>query len=187
MSAIEYNDLLYEISERLGELNVLDRLLFMCRGNLASGSEDRIQDVLSLFQELEQRKYLGTDHLEVVKDLLKRLKEWHILRKVQKFESKRKEYLGLLEQVIRVLDELNEMKRLMSICRRKLSEESVGNIHDVRSLFKVLENYNCLGVDSLSILKEILIELEKGGILKEVEEFEKRRCEDDEFESRKGN
>ena len=50
MSDIEYNDLLFEVSRRLDELNVLDRWLFIFRGKLASGSEDIIQDALSSFK-----------------------------------------------------------------------------------------------------------------------------------------
>lgn len=193
MSVIEYSDLLFEISQRLEELNVLDRLLFMCRGMLASGSEDNIQDVLSLFKELEEQNNLGTDRLEVMKVILKRFKEWSFFGKVKEFESKRKRYNGLLEQIIRMLDELNDVERLIAMCRGKISQESEGQIRDVRSLFKELENQNNLGYHRLDILKGILIETEKNDLLKEVEEFEERRNQEDElkrkedeFERRKG-
>ena len=186
MSEIEYNDLLFEISERLEEMNVRERLLFMCRGKLASGSEDRIQDVLSLLKELEERNYLGTDRLGIIKDLLKRVKEWALFGRVKKFESKRKEYVGLVEQIIRVLDELNDLERMISMCRGKISEESEGNISDVRSLFKELENNSCLGIDCLGVVQEILTQTEQNDLLKKVEEFEERRHREDEFERRKG-
>ena len=186
MSEVEYNNLIFVISRRLQELNVLEQLLFMCRGKLANYSDDNIQDVLSLFKKLEEQNYLGTDRLEVIKDLLKGVEEWPLLEKVKKFESKRKEYLSLLEQIIRALDQLNDLERLITMCRGKMPEANEGNIHDVRSLFKVLENHSCLGVNRMGIVKEILIEIEKEDLLKEVEEFEKRIDEDEEFERRKG-
>ena len=182
MSAIEYSDLLFEISERLDELNVLRRLLFMCRGKLASGSEDNIQDALSLFKELEEQNKLGADRLEVMKELLKRFKEWSLFGKVRKFESKRKKYNDLLEPIVRALDELDDVERLVMMCRGRISEESEGQIQDVRSLFKELESQNNLGYDRLDILKGILNEVEKNNLVKQVEEFEERRNQEDELE-----
>ena len=186
MSAIEYNDLLFEISQRLEQLNVLDRLLFMCRGKLASGSEDNIQDVLSLFKELEEQNNLGIDRMEVIKGLLKSFNEWSFFGKVHEFESKRRKYSGLLEQIILALDELNELERLIGMCRGNISQESEGQIQDVRSLFKELESQNNLEYDRLDILKGILIETEKNDLLRELEEFDERRNQEDEFERRKG-
>ena len=83
MSSVEYNNLLFEISQRLEELNVLDRLPFMCRGKLSSGSEDNIQDVLSLFKELEEQNNLGINRMEVIKGLLKSFKEWSFLEELE--------------------------------------------------------------------------------------------------------
>lgn len=186
MSAIEYNNLLFEISQRLDELNVLDRLLFMCRGKLAPGSEGNTQNVLSLFKELEEQNHLGTDRLEVMKELLKGVREWSLFGKVKKYESTRKEYKDLLDQIIRVLDELNDVQRLVAMCKGKIPEESDGQIQDVRSLFKELENQSNLGIYRLDILKAILIDLEQNDLLKEVEEFEELRNKEDEFERRKG-
>ena len=75
MSAIEYNNLLFEISQRLDELNVLDRLRFMFRGKLTAGSEGIILDALSLFQELEEQNILGADSLDEMKELLNGVEE----------------------------------------------------------------------------------------------------------------
>ena len=186
MSEIEYNNLVFEVSNSLEELNLREQLLFLCRGKLAAGSEDSIQDVLSLFEELEQRNHLGPNRLGVMKDLLKRVKEWGLLGKVKKFESKRKEYLGLLEQIIPVLDDLNDLERLISICRVEIPEAIEGNINNVRSLFKELENHSCLGIDCLDILKEILTQTEQSDLLEEVDKFQERRNREDEFETRKG-
>ena len=186
MSAIEYSYLLVEISEKLDEVSPIHRLLFTCRTYLTSGSEGNIQDTLSLFKELEEQQNLGIDNLVVIKELLKGVREWSLFGKVERFENKQKEYNALLEEIIRVLDELNELEWLVSVCRGKLSEESEGLIEDVRSLFKELENQNILGLDRLDILKEILTETEKKDLLKKVEEFEERRNKEDEFERKKG-
>ena len=181
MSTIEYNNLLFEISQRLDELNVRDRLLFMCRGKLASGSEG-IQDVLSLLKELEEKDYLGIDRLKILKEILKSVREWSLFGKLKNFERKRKEYSRLLDEIIRVLDELNDLERLMSICRGKIPEGSEGSIQDVRRLVKELENQDHLGIDQFDILKEILTETEKEDLLKKVNEFEKRRNDEEELE-----
>ena len=186
MSAIEYSYLLVEVSEKLDEVSPIHRLLFTCRTYLTTGSEGNIQDTLSLFKELEEQQNLGIDNLVVIKELLKGVREWSLFGKVKRFENKRKEYNALLEEIIRLLDELNDLERLVSVCRGKLSEESEGLIEDVRSLFKELENQNIQGLDRLDILKDILTETEKKDLLKKVEEFEERRNKEDEFERKKG-
>ena len=190
MSDIDYNNLLFEISESLDELNLHERLLFLCRGKLASGIRredvDSIQDSLALFKVLEERNHLGPNRLGVMKNILKGVKKWSLLGKVKKFESKRKEYLDLLEQIIPALDELNDLERLISICRAEIPEANEGNIHNVRSLFKELEIQSCLGIDYLDILKEILTQTGQSDLLKEVERFEEQRNREDEFETRKG-
>lgn len=186
MSAIEYNNLLFEISQRLDQPNVRDRLLFMCRGKLAPGSEVNIQNVLSLFKELEEQEHLGADRLEVMKELLRGTREWLLLTQVKEFESKRKEYKDLLDRIIRVLDELNNVERLNVICRGTIPEESDGQILDVRSLFKELENQNNLGIGRLDIVKVILTETEQNDLLMEVKDFEDRINNEDESKRRKG-
>ena len=186
MSKIEYNNILFQISRRLEELDVRRQLLAMCRGKIASRSEDNMQDVFSLFEELEEKGFLGPDNLEMVKELLEGVEEWHLFGKVENCESRRKEYMDFLEPIIRALDEINDLERLLSMCRGKIPEESQGNINDTRSLFDVLEDNNWLGINRLGILKEILTELEKEDLVKELEEFEKRRLEDKKSKSRKG-
>ena len=186
MSAVEYNSLIFEISQRLDELNVGRKLIVMCRGKVAPRSEGNMQDAFSLFVELEGKEFLGPDNLDVLKDLLKGVKEWALLEEAEKFESKRKEYDVLLKKIIRVLDELNDVERLISICREKIPPERRGNIPDVRSLFKELENNKCLGINRLGILKEILAQTEKSDLLTTVKDFEERRTREDKFERRKG-
>ena len=186
MSTVEYNCLIYEIRERLDELNVGKKLIFMCRGKVAPRSEENMQDASSLITELEEKESLGPDNLDLLKDLLKGVKEWALLEEVEKFESKRTEYDILLNQIIRALDELNDLERLVSICGRKIPGERQGNIRDVRSLFEELENNHCLGINRLDILKEILAQTEKNDLLMAVKEFEERRTRKDKFERRIG-
>ena len=116
-----------------------------------------------------------------MKELLKGVGEWSLNEKVEKFERKRREYNRLLKQIILVLEEPNDVERLVAICRGKITEESEGRIQDVRSLFKELENQGILGIYRLGILKEILTETENHDLLKEVEEFEERRKQEDEL------
>ena len=186
MSAVEYNSLLFEISQRLDELNVGRKLLVMCRGKVAPRSEETMQDIFPLFVELEQNGFLGPDKLEVLKDLLKGVKEWSLFGNVKAFEAKRKEYNGLLEKIILVLDELDCFEDLVAICSDRIPEEKQGSIQDVRSLFKELENNESLRIDRLEVLKEILTQKKKSDLLQDVEEFQERRNKEDEFEWRKG-
>ena len=185
MPGIEYNNLLYQISKRLDELDVGEQLLFLCRGKVTARSEENIQ-ARSLFEELEQKGFLSPDHLVLLKGMLKGVNEWALFDEVETFETKRKEYNNLLEKIVRVLDELNELERLVSICGEKITEESQGKVQEVRSLFKELESNDWLGIDCLDILKEILTQTEKSDLLKEVEEFEQRRSRENKFRKRKG-
>ena len=102
------------------------------------------------------------------------------------FEIKRKEYSGLLERIILVLDELDCLEELSAIYSDRIREEKHSSIQDIRSLFKELEDNDSLGFDQLEILKEILTRKEKTDLLQEVEEFEERKNQEDEFEWRKG-
>ena len=184
MSAIEYNDLLRQISRRLDHRNAGQQLLVICRGKLAARNEESIP-TLSLFLELEEEGFLSPDHLTILKTILRGVKEWTFLEKVETFEQKRKEY-NLFKQITRELDELNDVERLISICKGNITEERRASIHDVRSLFKELESKDLFGIDRLEILKEILTQTGKTDLLKEVEEFEQRQSRGSKFERRKG-
>ena len=183
MSATEYNNLLYAICRKLDELNALDQLLSMCRGKLAPGSEGNIRNTRSLCDKLEENNKLGIDRLQLMKRLLRGVEDWVLLEKVEKFECKRKEYKALLEKVISSLDALNDLERLIAICRGSVRE---GNIEDVRSLFRELEDQENLEIDYLDVVKNILAETESNELLKELEEFEERRNREDKSEARKG-
>lgn len=122
----------------------------------------------------------------MMKEVLKELKEWSLLKKVKKFESKRKEYKALMEKIRCALDELNDLERLITICKGKISEEKEGNIQDVRSLFTLLEDEEILGISCLHILKEILENTEQNDLLHKVQEFEDRINREERFESQTG-
>ena len=89
--------------------------------------------------------------------------------------NKTEEYNNLLEHIIRVLDERNDLERLTSICRGKITEERRASIQDVRSLFRELETNHWIGIDFMDVLKDILIQTANTDLLEEVRRFE-RRC-----------
>ena len=73
MFEIEYRDLLFEISSKIG-VNQLERLVFMCRKQITKGNERTIQNTLELFEKLEKWDKLGINRLETLKKILKQLK-----------------------------------------------------------------------------------------------------------------
>ena len=187
MSYEEYNGLLSKISRRLDQLDQHEHLLFVCRGRVASRPED-IPDALSLFRELEEHNNLAIDRVELLKELLKGFGERSLFQKVRRFEYKRKEYKELLEQISRALDESNQLQQLIAICtEREALEENERNTQIVRILFKKLERRGLFEFGRLDFLKEILSEIERQDLVKKVQDFEKRRLDEDEFERRKGN
>lgn len=89
MSEYEYNGLLFDISEKL-DVNKLPRLLFICRKDIAEGSEEYIRDVRTLFKELEKQNRIGIDRLENLKEILTQMKKPSLRKKVEEFEIRRK-------------------------------------------------------------------------------------------------
>lgn len=187
MSVVEYRNLLFEVSEELCWFE-RERFLFICRIFLPDGCENDIPDALSLLIKLEEGNHLGIDYLDVLKDLLKMRAKWNTLQIVENFEIKRRKYKVLLKHVSRVLDECNQLERLISICEGNLPygrEIRKADIKDVYTLFTKLEECNSLGFGRLDIVKTIVIELEKPDLLKLVEEFEKKRGEEEHAEREK--
>ena len=182
MSVVEYRNLLFEVSEKIDWLTERRRLLYICKIFLPDGSENIIQDALSLLNKLEEENHLGIDHLEVLKDLLKRRAKWNLLEIVEYFEIRRREYKDLLEQVGRELDDCNQLQRLISFCEGKIAPDREADIRDVCTLFTELEECNSLGIGRLEILKTMAIEMEKPDLLKQVEEFEKKRKQEEDVE-----
>ena len=187
MSYVEYNQLLFEISQQLDLLNQHEQLLFMCRGRVASRPEN-IPDALSLFQELEEQNNLAIDKVDLLKELLKGVEERPLFEKVEKFEYKRKDYKELLEQISRALDESNQLQQLIAVCtEREALEENERNTQIVRILFEKLERRGLFEFGRLDFLKGILSGIERQDLVKKVQDFEKRRIDEDKFERRKGN
>ena len=190
MSLSPYRYICYRIpqykvqSERINWITERRRLLYICKAYLPDGCENDIQDVLSLLDKLEEEDQLGIDSLELLKDLLNEIDEWSLLQMAKKFENKRKEYKSLLEQCGRVLGECNQLERLISVCYGKISHDRQARITDVFTLFTELEKQNNLGIKRLEILKTMAAEMEKPNLLKRVEEFEKRREQEEEAERR---
>ena len=97
---------------------------------------------------------------------------------------KRKDNRQLLEQISHVLEESNELQRLILICRRKnlVAHEREQHIKNVNALFTELEQQHDLGIEDLTILKTIAIEVETPDLCRLVEEFEKRRKQEEDAE-----
>ncbi|CAH3014104.1 unnamed protein product [Porites evermanni] len=174
MSAIEYRNLLYEISQEVNWLSESQRLLFICEGFIGGGSEHRIRDVLSLFKELQEQKNLGIDNLQLPKEIVKGIGKWNLLERIKKFEIKREEFRALLETVSRVLAESGHLERLVAICKGRIAEERENTIENARALLTELENNNALAVGQVGILKTLVGE-DRPDLLQQVEEFERKR------------
>ena len=181
MSTIEYRNLLYETSHEINWLSKGQRLLFSCKGLIAVGSETNIQHALTLFERLEEEGNLGINRLEVLKDLLKGIGKWNLLERIEKFEIKRQDFDRLLDHISRALDESGHLERLVLICKGSIAEDRESNITDARTLLKELEKSNNLTIGRLEILK-ILIGADKPYLLQQIEEFEKKRKQEDDAE-----
>ena len=182
MSFVEYSNLLYQISEEIDWETKLGRLMFIINRSLPDDYRDDITDVISLLTKMEEKNLLGIDRLGVLKDLLKGIEKYDLKRKVEKFEIQRKDYKQLLEQIGCALDE-KELQQLISICRRQNlithERERDGNIINVNALFTELEQHNNLGID---ILKTMINELKKPDLYRLIEEFERKRKQEEDAE-----
>lgn len=176
MSEIEYRALCIRVSRGIDWQTEGETLLSLCKGRLiAEGSENLIGNAADLLEQLEGQNKLGIDHLEVLKELLGAIEKWALVDNIDIFEINRKNYLSMLEKVILKLDELNCLEQLIRICTPYLEEGRVGGIESIRVLFKKLESNDRLGPANLEILKKILKEMREEELLREVEEFEKKR------------
>ena len=176
MSEIEYRALCIRVSRGIDWQTEGETLLSLCKGRLiAEGSENLIGNAADLLEQLEGQNKLGIDHLAVLKELLRAIEKWALVDNIDIFEINRKNYLSMLEKVILKLDELNCLEQLIRICTPYLEEGSVGGIESIRVLFKKLESNDRLGPANLEILKKILKEMREEELLREVEEFEKKR------------
>jgi len=179
MSIIEYRVLRANVCKGINWAEEGETILSLCEGLITEGSENNIQNVASLFKELERQNNVGIDRLNLLKSVLKGMRKWPLVDEVEKFEEKRKAYTNLLEKIIVKLSGC-DLQRLLGICRpHYLAADLEGNINDVRTLFKELEVKNSLGADYVGVLKTILNETRNEDLLKEVEEFERKRKDEE--------
>ena len=187
MSFGEYLNLLCEISEEIDWEAKRERLIFIINRYLPDVSGDEITDVNSLLAKLEERSLLGIDRLDVLKDLLKGIRKWDLLRIVDGFEIKRKDYKQFLGKISRALNESNELRRFILICKRQnlIAHERTEHIPNVNALFTELEQQNNLGIGNLSILRTLANEVEKPDLCKLVDDFDEKRKQEDDAERKR--
>ena len=184
MSSVAYKGLLFKVARQLSQHDH-QQLLEMC------GLDDEAENILdarSLIKRLEEKSQLGIDQLGVMEEVLATLDELSLLEKLKEFEKKRKEYTKLLAKVHGALDsdERIHLEQLKDIFKRETSIELDESISNVRTLFKELEKHGSLGFRRLDFLKEILTEIEKEDLVREIEEYEQRRNNNDAAERKKG-
>ena len=184
MSDVAYRGLLFEIGEKL-EQHDHPKLLAVCG---LKDEADNLPDAHSLLEKLEGKSQLGIDRLGDLEDVLASLDELSLLEKLKEFEKKRKEYKNLLAKVHGALDsdERIHLEQLKVICKREKSMELDESISNVRKLFKELEKHGSLGFRRFDFLKEILTEIKKEDLVRDIEEYEERRNKNDAGERRKG-
>ena len=184
MSVVEYLRILDQCSKEIVWQSEREWLKLIYGRFIPDGSVDDITDVITLLNKLEEKNLLGIDRLKVLKELLKGIRKWDLLRILERFEMKRKEYRQLLEQISHALEESNELQRLILICRRKnlVAHEREEHIRNVDALFAELEQQHELGIEDLGILKTIATEMEKPDLCRLVEEFEKKRKQEEDAE-----
>ena len=188
MSLVEYLIIWHQCSKEIDWQTEGELLKLVYKRFIPDGSEDDVIDVSSLLTKLEEKNVLGIDCLDVLKDLLKGIEKWGLIRMVEKFEIKRNDYKKLLEQIRGALEGSIEVERLISICRRHnlITHEREEHIVNIDALFTELEQHNNLRVGNLNILKTIATEVEKPDLSRLVDDFdEKRRREEDAERERK--
>ena len=183
MSVVGYLNLLHQCSKEINWQSEHEWLILIYKRFIPDGSEDEITDVNSLFAKLEEKSLLGIDRLDILKDLLLGIRKWDLLRMVDEFEVKRKDYKQFLEKISRALDESNELQRLILICKRQ--NERTKHIPNVNVLFTELEQQNNLGIGNLSILRTLANEVEKPDLCKLVDDFDEKRKQEDDAERKR--
>ncbi len=178
MSSIEYRALRCKVSHGINWSNESETLLSLCEGLIAADSVNNIENAASLVAELERQNNLGIDHLDVLKALLRGIHKWTLIDEIEKFQVRRETYVNLLEKIVLKLSEY-DVRRLIEVCGQHLAADREGHINDVHTLFKELESKNRLGADCLRILKKILKETGEEDLLKEVEDFEMKKRDEE--------
>ena len=187
MSVVGYCNLKHRCTKEINWESESELLILTYKSLTRCNSEDEITDVNSFLIKLEERSLLGIDRLDVLKDLLKEMGKWDLLRMVDEFEIKRKDYKQFLEKISRALDESNELQRLILICIREnlIAHEREEHIADVNALFAELEEQNNLGIRNLSILRTMATEVKKPDLRELVDDFDEKTKQEDDAESKR--
>ena len=69
----------------------MERLVAICRGKISEESEGHIQDVRSLFRELETQNNLEFHRLGLLKEILTETENHDLLKVVEEFEERRRQ------------------------------------------------------------------------------------------------
>ena len=111
-----------------------------------------------------------------------------VVSESEKVRGQRKEYKELLELISRALDESNQLQQLIAVCTERVTlEENERNSQNARMLFEKLEGRELFEFGRLKFLKEILSKIQRQDLVNEVQDFEERRIDEDDFERWKGN
>lgn len=92
MSVVEYRGLLYQFCEEVDWQTQRRKLIFILRAFLHDDLEGGVSNIESLLTILEEKNIIGIDRLNVMKELLKEIGKRDLLRRVERFEIKRKDY-----------------------------------------------------------------------------------------------
>lgn len=198
MSSIGFGFLLDEVSKNLNDATKIEAILNATREAklLAEDSESYNAQVnpgdnaavvvKQLILDLKEKGKLGIDNLEILRKLLKGVKEWSLIDKVDDFVKEREDFTSLLDNIIDKLDKLDSLDKLISICTDFIPQEAKEDIKDVRTLLSELEKNDRLGCEQLATLKTILKDVREKDLLDEVTQFEKRRKKEEAALRRRG-
>ena len=192
MSNVEFLRILHQCDKEIDWQTESGWLLDIYEHCIPNDSEKAFTSVITLLRKLKDKGVIGIDHLVVLIDIVKRTKsssKWNLLRILREFENKRKDYKELLKQIGRALQESNELQRSISTCveNNVIPRKTGKQIKDFDALFKMLEDRHILGIEDLTILKTIATEVEKPDLCRLVEEFEKKRKQEEDAERRNDN
>lgn len=154
---MDFHSCLYDIAERLGN-EELAALKFLCLDHIPQKKQESINDVLVLFQRLQEEGMLEEDNLSFLKELLFHISRRDLLSRVLKSSP---------EEMVRELQVLGKAQvSAYRVMLFKLSEDM--DKEDLKS-FKFLlitEIPKCKLQDNSSLL-DIFVEMEKRTILAE--------------------
>lgn len=154
---MDFHSCLYDIAEHLGN-EELAALKFLCLDHIPQKKQETINDVLVLFQRLQEKGMLEEGNLSFLKELLFHISRWDLLSRV--LNSSREEMVRELQ----VPDKAQvSAYRVMLF---KLSEEMDKMDLESFKFLLISEIPKCKLQDNLSLL-DVFVEMEKRTILAE--------------------